>query len=176
MKTTLPKDKYQTRVEIAKDVLKHLKRRKFTASLGKYTEIDGEIKFDKSLSAQKIVKNAKVCNVCAKGAITLAWVEKFNNANASIFSASDTEISSMPKDMVEIFGQPLLDALETAYEGKAYSTTAHSIPLAFENYFPNCSRFNKDTDEITRTEKIEALMNNIIRNKGFLKLHGYVIG
>lgn len=105
--------------------------------------------------------NENKCEACAKGSIFCSWVGNFNKVDWRLFTTIDETVDSYyPKTLLKVFPRKMLDNIEAAFEGAVYDwhynyTDKHngSYAVAFTDY--------KNLDE-----KLIAIMNNIIDNKG----------
>lgn len=167
MKTTkLPKDKAKARVLIAKDVIAQLDARKLEAG-GFYQIICHGI--DRNADAKSHLP-AK-CRVCAKGAVLLAHIERFNsvtvgealNANHETAAAKATYFSVKQLDEIEA-------AFEGGFIGDAPSPTAEKTAYRWATRYPHVLA----SDHFHRNDRLRAIMSNIIRNKGTFKFREVV--
>src|SRR6185436_16421694 len=109
--------KSQMRVTIAKDALAQLRLEKYVATKGTYIDQNllNTLNFKyketyEDKQAQPELENLKECRVCAKGAIYLSTVRKFNDATICNFS-TQAEIKA-----TSIFGENNLTKIESAFE------------------------------------------------------------
>lgn len=123
----IPKKKFDAmtnarkRVAIAKDVLLRLKLKKISQKRGAFLitkemeAIFNSNQHDKGRrlykgDGQSFVEENK-CEVCAKGALVLAWVANFNKLKVGdIYDRACTD------GIREIFPSPMRDAMESAFE------------------------------------------------------------
>ena len=160
--------KIEERIAICKDVLKLLAADKIFARSGAFFWPRGEEVFEGEgdSSAQDYLKQIPRCEVCAKGALTVAWILKNNNCKMQSFQRQSEACSEMQPDLVETFGEKLLDCLETAFEGNRYESWNKS-PIEF------AGMLDRKADE---NDKIKDLMQNIIDNEGYLVFGKHRIG
>lgn len=162
----------EQRVEICKDVLKHLESGKIESVRNSFFDNRNDVIYpligsvDAPRSAQTALEKAKVCEVCAKGAIAVSWILRHNAVTLRELESMREDVGSMPPLLVEVFGKPLLDALETAYEGHKYSTWNDS-PAIFESFFEE----NEEPEE-----RLKILMEHVIEHNGYLEFWEHKIG
>ena len=111
-----------------------------------------------------------ICQVCAIGAVAHSYITNFNGftLNNAIY------VDSKTKQLVRIFGKDLLSVIEAVYEGWAFDKVYVSYsPYMFE------SQADVPMDIYNRSFKsqtIESIMKNIIRNNGKYNYNGILIG
>lgn len=172
----------QKRVLIAKDVLSQLKAKKIVAKRGEVLVPSILRETNRSItsmrSVQKDIQASKYCTVCAKGAVVCSLINKFNHA-------SGRSISTMYRgdyrahevlNTKKIFGPDLWAELECQFEGDIYYRT----PAVHKLLKTNVSYWNGWTQEPAspnpEKKSLASLMNNLIKNKGKLKIKGKLIG
>lgn len=175
-------NKSEKRVAIAKDVIKSLNSNKFSASSGTYFNLrfkeqqnflDSEKESD-NLELQTILKSEVVtCDVCAIGGIFASKVNLGNKCKVNVkkeyFEEGEDIDTPNDQEMVEnlktIFGEKELRAIEYAFEGQDIDET-----FSKDEEFPN-EKYEDFYDEYDDdTERMIAIMKNIIKNKGTFKL------
>lgn len=159
----------EQRVIIAQDVLAQLALKKFKPMRGYYCSIKTTqashaydiAHFPLKDSAQKLIQSAEVCHVCAKGAMVCAYVSHFNKR-----TVGDMRNIYSDTDMINIFGQEMWSELEAQFEGddtfRARSVYSLLTP--------------RQRMASIKRKSLKALMQNIIKNKGFLKIYNHLIG
>lgn len=168
--------KLRKRVLIAEDVLAQLKANKIAARRGILIEtsaLKGDYSYnnthsiDGHESVQCEIQNAAKCHVCAKGSVIYALANKFNTVTGNDLDAMYTgEYDAEDAlDTRAIFGIDLWSELEAQFEGSAEyrSEDVHELMGTSED------------DHIIKQE-LPALMKNLIKNKGKLKIGKYLIG
>lgn len=152
--------KMAMRVAIAKDVIAQVRRKKLTPITGNYVarETCGLFEIGEDLQSQ--VANIN-CRVCAKGAMFIAHVRRFDNHDAAGFY-DDNDVC---EPLLEYFQQDQLDLIEQFYERWALD----------EDGYPY-SGFRKGDEQLaferkyrSRTARLIGIMRNIVRNKGVFK-------
>lgn len=149
----LPKNKKI--VAICRDVLARLDAELISPHTGVFWG-DNKLFVIDNYESPKECFNQKSCEVCAKGAIFSSWVGNFNNLNWDQTWGIDEDTSSMPKDLVKIFGKTLLDKIETAFEGQRFSWTSSLVSLKYAYLYTGKSYKGR----------LRAIMENIIENDG----------
>lgn len=151
------------RVLIAQDVLARLSENKIKPRRNVMLEPDNLLIEDED-SASEAIKAAKSCTVCAKGAVICSLVNRYNNATGldldEMYDGSYTGLDQL--ETQAIFGADLWQELECQFEGSVYYRTM-------------------DVEDILGTNDVKPkslkwLMENLIENKGQLKINGKLIG
>lgn len=164
--------KSEKRVLIAKDVIKALNMRKLVAQHGTYMRVDDPklkrtVLGNKQLSDvfDKATKKKDSCHVCALGACFVAGVQRFNNVVATdIGYSAKTEIDDLNNDdtmrdfLVDYFSMEQLHLIENCFE----SSDAMELAPSGEDWKP----------KLEGTERMIAIMKNIVKNKGTFKPKG----
>lgn len=182
------------RVIIARDVISQLDARKFKPNRGDYLQFDmTDHDLDKigmrdesidphillpragrvrpwrianvlpQSSAKNVIQAASACHVCAKGSIVCSYIGKFNGVT---MRQLDNNTSSL-QEVVDIFGHDLWSELEAQFEG-CEIFRARNVSAAL---WRACKVI-----VIKKAVPLRKLMENIIENKGRLKVHGILIG
>ena len=146
------------RVLIAKDIIKQLQAERLVGMSGIYVrELKGkrgkEINYENELrattenmDAQKLVRNVR-CGVCAKGAIVIGMVDRFDQLKFSPGSIVTDHLESIARSgdrayVTQLFHPSMLNRMEDAFEDDWKSA------------------YGDDTD------RLDAIMRNIIAGKG----------
>lgn len=181
------------RVAIAKDVLAQLKTGRFTERRGLYFRFwkcgsNNHVDFHRSTEPAKEFINAPgvTCEVCAKGSLVLSAIRGINERTCHEIDENDQEI-------IGIFGAQMWDELECMFEGR---NMVHRYIMSeafkakhdryqwgkfFDKSYTWRAGLNSESyirNDYTRDcEDLEALMKNIIKNKGkLLTQHGELLG
>lgn len=105
--------------KICLDVIKQINAQEIVAKVGCMISIGDKpysIENWRDFSAQVWLKENS-CKVCAKGALMVDWVKKFNNMNLGVFNNLATDnVNNYPEEFVALFGRKLLDEIEIAFE------------------------------------------------------------
>lgn len=101
--------------------------------------------------------NQKACEVCAKGGIFSSWVGNFNKISWSDAVRVDEHTDRMPKELVKVFGEDLLNKIETAFEQTVYPWCLGTKDICKYTYW---------CDEEDSEDRLREIMNNIIENDG----------
>jgi hypothetical protein len=141
--------KAQKRVAIAKDVISFLELGALKAMCGRYVRPSKELSLQERCSeVQANSLNWGECQVCAKGALFVAKVNRFDNCPAWKFNSfgGDSE------DMDGIFSYDQFSQIEYAFEGW------DEFGWGWYSTYPNPKL------------RMIAIMKNIVRNKGTFKI------
>ena len=167
------------RVMIARDVLEHIKAGKAVPSHNGYLRVlmpgRGIPNLFSDMEGMKSARDVftqpgVICQVCAIGAVAHSYITNFNGftLNNAIY------VDSKTKQLVRIFGKDLLSVIEAVYEGWAFDKVYVSYsPYMFE------SQADVPMDIYNRSFKsqtIESIMKNNIRNNGKYNYNGIMIG
>lgn len=174
-------------VAVAKDVLKQLKAKTLKAKHRMYVDIkklgnkkipvnmENDKLYDRRLSMQlkDVFKNIKSCEVCAKGAIFVAAVSRYNKEKIypDAKDVSNKRLSEIVRWDSCMNGLDDKDIIDDLFEKKDWDT----IELYFEGEDVNTIGFDKI--DIVRSEiffkshknakeRMVAIMKNLIKNKG----------
>jgi hypothetical protein len=166
--------KAEARVLIAKDVIKQLKAKKLRALSGTYVRVrqnrGGKLFRDQDvedgLDVRDVLRQrAKQCDVCAKGAILIATIMKFDNMPVmpEFLSSDAFDVLGMVacgNRYDGFFSQGQLDQIERAFENPELDDCVTLNPLMVK--YP---RGKRDGDH----NRLIAIMENIIDNGGTFK-------
>ena len=150
------------RVVLAKDALIQLHLGKFIPRRGNYVVFPAYI--SSYGSGQDALKQFATCDVCAKGALICAYVQSFN-----CLTVGDMERAESNPVMVEIFGSVLWGAIESLFEGWGFDVNG-----VHHRHFENDHKMQFNQSH--RRWTMEALLKNIIKNKGKLNYNGVIFG
>lgn len=163
------------RVAIAEDVISGLAAKRLLATCGSYiTSAYAEIEAKEGQSLgddvevcdlQKVIASTmKSCEVCAKGAMFIAAVEKFNNVKVLDLQVGDNPLRKFDDDedvcthLENYFSRDQLDLIEVAFEGSSMSldenTEECQVALAYQHRYTDVS------------DRMTAIMENIVKNNG----------
>lgn len=174
--------KAEMRVIVAKDALAQMKAEKYIATNGTYVGSElisrigiegGErhpydgggscyINLEEPLQPL-LLKDKGECRVCAKGALFLSAVRKFNSAKVGDVADDDDF-----KIAVKIFGLKQYDLIEAAFEG--WDSTKErwdGTEYTGNTSVPAATAFGDQYDG--NTERLVAILKNIIKNDGTFK-------
>lgn len=171
--------KAEARILIAKDALKQMKFWKITA--GKYCEFNTVVPTGESL--QKILpKVQQNCEVCAKGALFLSFVRKFNNVSTNDlnrqtsydyndwnnFNAEKEYVSAdsgfICRKLEKYFTRTQLDLIEFAFEGEDVCGDTWQKTEEYQDKVRAYSQQFPDDEE-----RLKVILKNIVRNGGTFK-------
>lgn len=177
-----PEDK---RVAIAQDVIEQLNLQKFVATSGEYF-IAEDIPNTNSL--QKAIDNKEVqCSVCAMGAVFASRVRLGNECNIGAVNSTYAELGNVQVNSdnvlnytTDIFTEEQMRIMEFCFEGR-------DVDMMFKpnwvylSDFDSEEEYEAEVDRITELnrkceafyeayyseeDRMRAIMNNIISNKG----------
>lgn len=146
-------------IELATDLLKQIN----TLNIASGDYISGKEFSDIRYSSEHCVKSAqlymetlKKCNVCAKGALCLIYVEKYNNV--TVYDLYRSASSGISNTLREFFSEEQLDLIEAAFEcWDTFIDSDEKIDWDFTPY-----------QKIPPKIRLQLIMENIIENDGFL--------
>lgn len=164
----------EKRIEIAKDVLKWLALGKIDAKrktylqlyvTSPYDEIEG---FDQNANKElrDVMSNPDIkCSVCGIGALFMADIMKRDNFKArKLNSTGGLGAREIVVDKLDdYFTQDQLVLIETAFEGTYLHSGRGNMTL---DELIDVGNWLNST--VSRHDRLEIIMNNIIRNKGEL--------
>lgn len=158
--------KAEARVEIAKDVLKHLRSLNVEEGYyldGGYEPIRGVGSKD---DAQKYINKMAKCRVCALGACLISHVRLFDQVpirRLGRFYEGEFEFASERPTQIlaKFFSQEQIDLIEAAFEQTR--THCQSPKTDDEEIYRAVMFGNKHADA---KERLKAIMKNIIANAG----------
>jgi hypothetical protein len=151
------------RIAVARDVIKQVETERFLARNEGYLHIGGEdIMRPSGISTQGFCKKLKNCTVCAKGALFVSSIAKYNNYEVKKTVSSSKFIRSKTR---EDWGRYQADLIECAYEQS--TAFIKSCNLSQEDEVSRAVSFGKKYDKAP--SRLIAIMNNIIRNNGTFK-------
>lgn len=124
------------------------------------------------------VFNTKPCTVCAKGALLASWIGCFDSVDSARLAAlDDTSIAEgFPEELIAVFGEPLLAAMEDAFEGRGSSFSWARPYISAEQHTAIRTAFGANEHEWDHSpvarrahkRRLIAVMENVIANKGAL--------
>lgn len=162
--------KAEKRVRIAKDALAQIRTKKVEVQSGTYCDIfSNKLKEGSQLNKILPTLEADSCTVCAKGALFLAHVDRFNKLKIEdngAFSANNSQIIDRLKGIFSI-GQ--LDTIEAAFEmgvtqDAEHILWDHSTAVEETELAKRAIAFGEEySDDLDR---LVAILENIIENKG----------
>ena len=144
-----------TKVELAQDVLKQLECRKFRATHGYFWEIELP---DEPVDAREFMREKEQCEVCARGALFLAALEKKNNILTNELRYS----LYLESNYLEVFSEDELYEIEAFFEG-------------FDNRMPDSKSYNYLKKKLfpSPDDRLKAIMENIVKC-GYFDRHTFM--
>lgn len=154
--------KAEKRVAVAKDVIAQLNRGKLTATTGLYFKAKSCNKdFTGEVELQKVLKHIPKCEVCAKGALFVGMINKYNDFKLNLkYDYGNDEINDEVNDS-------LYPKLKTLFSGKQLRL--------IEAYFEGWNKFDiENTHNFyeknpNAKKRMILIMENIIKNNGTFK-------
>lgn len=111
----------------------------------------------------KLVNNKKPCEVCAKGALFLSSIRKFNNFSIQDAADNNGDISYKASEIAEdIFGVNNAKLIEAYFE-----SDSGYLPVWSEQEVVKINQF--EVKYPNSVERLEVILKNIIKNKGTFK-------
>ena len=154
--------KAEKRVAVAKDVIAQLNRGKLTATTGLYFEAKNcDKSFDGEVQLQEVLKHIPKCEVCAKGALFVGMINKYNDFTINVDYYTNYPKASQITSCVNIH---FYDKLKTLFTEKQLT--------AIEVYFEGWRRVKAPSfyeKNPNAKKRMILIMKNIIQNKGTFK-------
>jgi hypothetical protein len=179
------------RLLVIVDVIQQLLAKRFIAHNGNYILAETYNSLlgnqdPKTVNSQTIRENAnhiQKCEVCAKGAVLLAFIQRFNSVDGAHLSGclSNGGIERHVPQLSQLFSHDLLGEIEAAFEGGWYVTPEKEQTEADRNKVYQWRREtlqricgspymsdDRTTDEYKRvsTELMLAIMHKLIDGNG----------
>jgi hypothetical protein len=155
--------KSEKRVQIAKDVLDRIEIKQLTLKQGKILNLIDFRSYEYDVSLKEVLNTQKVeCTVCAKGGLFMGYVGRTNDFQVGSMDGDPSMTTSEMFKLRELFTQKQLNTIEYVFEGSPYEgrfTTREATRAV-----AMCRKYNDST------ERMQAICENIIRNKGAFKL------
>lgn len=162
--------KQQERVEVLKDAIKQLQVKSIIAKAhNTFIDLDGTHKdrirnlsivldddYEFNAFMDKIITPKNPCTVCAKGAIVLSAIRKFNNCSVEDARSLEYGVSARAHN---ILGQKNADLIEQYFENK-YDKLHYDSTKKIDRW---AKRYPNDKDRLI------AIFKNAIKNKGTFK-------
>lgn len=169
----------ERRVLIAKDVIKALKAKRMEARKGHYTVMEPYVNFKNTLDLGLEEENdaraafAKQCTVCAKGSLLIAAIDRFNKVSLGDLGDWHSISIDSPEDepykwISKLFPRKDLAAIEIAFEGTIYCGEDSEWLEDHHNDLVT-KALNFYHAHSSAESRLEAIMKNIVKNKGRFK-------
>lgn len=185
------------RVEVCRDVLARIAAKKIVVEQGTYLRgwgfhareiLDGR----KSVELQSVLpqfEKKETCRVCAKGALFVSAVDKFDACELTVDAFGEAMVNGrfmesekgLMKTLVGVFTKEQLDLVEEAFEASWEALEEANEALADKNvrYKVWTAHSTKLRDAIralkfglkyaSPTKRLGGIMHNMIKNKGVFK-------
>lgn len=166
--------KAEQRVEVAKDVLKQIKAKRYVGNTGSYIRGVVVDNVDMNDSVRENFDKIEECDVCAMGACLLSITKYKNMLTFAELPFCTSQMGSKVVDLLSIFTPKQLLLIESAFEG--YDHGADRVAEDVFGYRDGLSlqeiekvdnfyaKYSEDTN------RLKAIMENIISHKGTFKL------
>lgn len=158
----------QLKIDIARDVLLQLKSNRFLASPGTYCQISNDLHvLDQGVSFKEVFtqKQSIKCNVCALGAMFVSLINIQNEYSVGKMTHYGIDF----RRLREVFGSRSMSLIESAFE----TTPMRDVVQECVTTIPQSELEAAATwgsRYLDSTDRMRAIMKNIIRNKGDFKL------
>jgi len=162
------KTKPELRVEIAKDVLKHIKANSFIPEAMTYFEVKSKHKYV-GRQLKDILPKIKECRVCAIGGMFYSYVMRHNNYEIDVDGVRCVDPDENRK-LMSMFTTKQLELIEGAFEMSGFVSKGDYSRKTIDRARNYRERLNlckgvKGNDE----KALIHIMKNIIKNKGTFK-------
>ena len=165
------KTKAEQRIEIAKDVLKHIKANKIIAKTRTYfkPKVRGK---HAGKQLKEILPKIRECKVCALGSIFYSYINRYNNFVIPELGISEVEDMDIEmRELMSMFPESQLHLIETAFESKKFCSRGDMKIYSYETIDKAIDyRYRNNIGWIYGDEKaLIHIMKNIIKNGGNFK-------
>lgn len=168
--------KTEKRIAVAKDVLKQIKARKYAVTAGTYCNINITCK-DVGKDLQRVIKKqTEPCEVCAIGSLFLSKINLFNNyvldeetiSKSWIGNDIDLNFDSLQENLEDLWTSREFKIMEMTFEGKDIDCMFDDSEGKDEKLIDATFAFYEKYSD--PEDRLIAIMQNIIKNKGKFKL------
>ena len=158
-------NKARRRVLLAKDGLLRLKEQNIMANNSYIVDLS-RYNYNSEASFKDTVNNGHNCLVCAKGALLVSAVGRFNGYTNVELNFNSTK--NAHKELEKYFTLEQLDMIEIAFEGRSFmgilaERMVNDIAEASDIY-KKCEAFY--TKYPNKDNRLKAILENIVENKG----------
>jgi len=158
--TKKEKERAEKRIEVVKDVLKRLRYLNLSTSnylwIENIDDIGGEKVKESDLANKYLSKLEKKCLVCAKGALFLSHIRKYNEIKMDKVFQFDFSPNDCLADLKE-FDQDNLDLIEAAFQQLEYYEDGLEKRAVY---------FGKQFDYKDKKDRLKAILKNMLENDG----------
>jgi hypothetical protein len=180
--------KAKARIAIARDVLKQIRSGMFEPTSGVFFRAEAKDRRKNVLTERDVrdrkdlrdvlPKRLKRCEVCAKGALLMSCITKFDNVPVEIDMVGSVDKANAMLDgaanyadfgLSNYFNQQQLDLMESAFEGfrAGWFNTHFQEPSYMLKAYLAIDRYYRGYED--PESRLVAIMKNLIRNKGTFK-------
>lgn len=152
-------------VQLAKDIVLQLINRRYDAARGVVcTAMEGDYQ-NKEKNAQKALAKVKACSVCAKGALFIAYIERWNKVTTTelVKYSSSCSRPITTKGFIDVIGETLQAEIETLFERRSFEW---NVNLLGEDRVNKLVSFSKESLPEDTNERLLILMFRLIANHG----------
>lgn len=160
----------QQKIAIAKDIISRLDARLLGGSTMCTLDNKTRHRLAAARDATEVQEyvNHNHCEACAKGAVFLSWIGIMDSVKpASIHDVKAYFLNSFPAEMVRVFGERCLHAMEVAYEGNVLGCPVGIISGIEQKSILTMAIFSRNSGYSERFNScLRAIATNIITNEG----------
>lgn len=161
--------KPEKKILIAKDVLANIKSKKYNSEKGNYiTHMNGD--YNGYDDVQKNLDKLESCNCCALGACLISSTKYQNKLTFNDLYCARSNNNNVWGQLKTIFTPKEMAIMEYCFEGNEGSKVAEDSFYYYldEKTTQKCDSFFYQYN--SSNERLTAICNNIIKNKGFIKI------
>lgn len=156
----------EKRLEVVKDVLKQLKYLKVSTA-GTYLWAPSDCNINQEDNLKDKMSELKKCEVCAKGALFIGHVDKFNKLSLKDLGTDIEDLNyeeTLVQPLLSYFSQEQLDMIECAFELDCY---VNDLEKRKENVVDKCIRFGERFSNPKL--RLRRILENILENDGLFQ-------
>ncbi len=161
--------KHQKRVAISRDLLARVRRKLFKPNTGSVIQLLPYL-FLQEMTGPAVQSklNTEPCIGCAKGAILASWIGNFDSFNGEAMQGIDqcSINSGYPPELVEVFGERLMTALEAAFESERGGLYGWAVSHIADDEAKALFRYGDRYDD--PKDRLVAIYENVVKNGGKL--------
>ena len=119
--------KIEKRIGVLEDAIQQVENGSFLMGRGRgfsfpISEVNWK-KYNKQEFQSFLLKPGNQCSVCAKGALLVSTVRKFDSCSGEFFLELTARFCTTKNVLTKLFGQKTLDRMEVLFEGRIFSWT-----------------------------------------------------